>query len=152
MRIIVIGSGVIGVTSAWYLSNAGHEVTVIDRQESPARETSFANGGQISVGQAEPWANPAAPLKILKWLGREDAPLLFRLRSDLNQWSWALKFLPEVNRSKALLDPIFKITYGLIVAGIRPSFTSVRASFIFSLQIAISQTEIIPIPPPKAFP
>ncbi len=95
MRIIVIGSGVIGVTSAWYLSNAGHEVTVIDRQESPARETSFANGGQISVGQAEPWANPAAPLKILKWLGREDAPLLFRLRSDLNQWSWALKFLIE---------------------------------------------------------
>src|SRR6056300_569796 len=66
--------------------------------------------------------------------------------------SLALKFLPLVNKSKALLEPIFKITYGLIVAGIKPSFTSVRASFMFSVQIAISQTEIIPIPPPKALP
>ena len=95
MKILVFGAGVIGVTSAWYLAKAGHEVTVIERQPAAGMETSFANGGQISVSHAEPWANPGAPLKILKWLGREDAPLLFRLRADLRQWSWGLRFLLE---------------------------------------------------------
>jgi D-amino-acid dehydrogenase len=95
MKILVFGAGVIGVTSAWYLAKAGHEVVVIDRQAAAGMETSFANGGQISVSHAEPWANPGAPLKILKWLGREDAPLLFRLRADLRQWSWGLRFLLE---------------------------------------------------------
>ena len=95
MKVLVFGAGVIGVTSAWYLAKAGHEVAVIDRQPAAGMETSFANGGQISVSHAEPWANPGAPLKILKWLGREDAPLLFRLRADLRQWSWGLRFLLE---------------------------------------------------------
>jgi len=95
MKVLVFGAGVIGVTSAWYLAQSGHEVTVIDRQPAAGLETSFANGGQISVSHAEPWANPGAPLKILKWLGREDAPLLFRLRADLRQWSWGLRFLVE---------------------------------------------------------
>ena len=95
MKILVLGAGVIGVSTAWFLSKAGHDVTVLDRQDSPGKETSFANGGQISAGQAEPWANPAAPAKIVKWLGREDAPLLFRLRADASQWSWGLKFLLE---------------------------------------------------------
>jgi D-amino-acid dehydrogenase len=95
MRIVVLGAGVIGVTSAWYLAEGGHEVTVLDRQSSPAMETSFANGGQISVSHAEPWANPGAPLKILRWLGREDAPLLWRLRPDLAQWRWGLEFLAQ---------------------------------------------------------
>ena len=95
MKIMVLGAGVIGVTSAWYLAKAGHEVTVVERQPAAGMETSFANGGQISVSHAEPWANPGAPLKILKWLGREDAPLLFRLRADLRQWSWGLRFLLE---------------------------------------------------------
>ena len=95
MRAIVLGSGLLGVSSAYYLSRLGHEVTVIDRQASPAAETSFANGGQISVSHAEPWANPSAPLKVLKWLAREDAPLLFRFRSDLRQWLWVLEFLRE---------------------------------------------------------
>jgi D-amino-acid dehydrogenase len=95
MRVIVLGAGVVGVTTAWYLSAAGHEVTVIDRQPSPAQETSFANGGQISVSHAEPWANPTAPLKVLEWLGREDAPLLWRWRADLRQWLWGLRFLRE---------------------------------------------------------
>jgi D-amino-acid dehydrogenase len=95
MRVVVLGAGVIGVTSAWYLAQDGHEVTVIDRQPAPGMETSFANGGQISVSHAEPWANPAAPKKILQWLGREDAPLLFRLRADWRQWSWGLRFLFE---------------------------------------------------------
>ena len=85
MRVVVLGAGVIGTTSAWYLAQSGHEVTVVDRQPEPALETSFANGGQISVSHSEPWANPTAPLKILKWLGREDAPLLFRPRAELAQ-------------------------------------------------------------------
>ena len=95
MKITVLGAGVTGITSAWFLRQAGHEVTVVERQPGAALETSFANGGQISVSHAEPWANPGAPLKLLKWLGQEDAPLLFRLRPDLNQWLWGLAFLRE---------------------------------------------------------
>ncbi|MEW6164233.1 MAG: D-amino acid dehydrogenase [Pseudomonadota bacterium] len=95
MRIVVLGAGLIGVGSAWFLAADGHEVVVVDRQPGPARETSFANGGQISTSHAEPWANPAAPLKVLKWLGREDSPLLWRLRADPAQWAWGLRFLRE---------------------------------------------------------
>ena len=95
MNVVVLGAGLLGVTSAWYLRQLGHEVTVVDRQATPAAETSFANGGQISVSHAEPWANPGAPLKVLQWLGKEDAPLLFRLRADARQWAWGLQFLRE---------------------------------------------------------
>ncbi len=95
MKVIVLGAGIVGTASAWFLQKAGHEVTVIDRQPGAAQETSFANGGQISVSHAEPWANPSAPLKLLKWLGREDAPLLFRLRPEWLQWRWGLAFLRE---------------------------------------------------------
>ncbi len=95
MKVMVLGAGVVGVTSAWYLAAAGHEVTVLDRQPGAGLETSFANGGQISVSHSEPWANPTAPLKILQWLGREDAPLLFRPRADLAQWLWGARFLRE---------------------------------------------------------
>lgn len=93
MKIVVLGAGVIGVTSAWYLRQAGHEVQVIDRREGPALETSFANGGQISADHAAPWAGPGVPLQALKWLAREDAPLLFRLRADPAQWRWGVEFL-----------------------------------------------------------
>jgi D-amino-acid dehydrogenase len=95
MKVIVLGAGLLGVTSAYFLRQQGHEVTVVDRQATPAAETSFANGGQISVSHAEPWANPSAPLKVLKWLGQEDAPLLFRIRADMRQWLWGLQFLRE---------------------------------------------------------
>jgi D-amino-acid dehydrogenase len=95
MKIAVLGAGVVGVTSAWYLTRAGHEVTVVDRQDAAAMETSFANGGQISTSHAEPWANPATPKQILNWLGREDSPMLFRLRADPRQWAWGLAFLRE---------------------------------------------------------
>jgi D-amino-acid dehydrogenase len=95
MHVIVLGAGLIGVTSAWYLRQAGHAVTVIERQPAAGLETSFANGGQISVSHPEPWANPGAPAQILRWLGREDAPLLFRPRLDWGQWSWGLRFLRE---------------------------------------------------------
>jgi D-amino-acid dehydrogenase len=95
VKILILGAGVIGVTSAWYLSQAGHEVTVVDRGAEPASETSFANGGQISAGHAEPWAKPEVVPKIFRWLGREDAPLLFRPRADWAQWRWGLGFLRE---------------------------------------------------------
>jgi D-amino-acid dehydrogenase len=95
MKVIVLGSGIIGTASAWFLNKAGHDVSVIERQPGAAQETSFANGGQISVSHAEPWANPAAPMKVLKWLGQEDAPLLFRLRPEWLQWKWGLSFLRE---------------------------------------------------------
>ncbi len=95
MKVLVLGSGLLGVSSAYYLSKLGHDVTVVDRQASPAAETSFANGGQISVSHAEPWANPSAPLKVLQWLGKEDAPLLFRIRADMRQWMWGLQFMRE---------------------------------------------------------
>lgn len=101
MKIIVMGAGVIGVASAWYLAKAGHEVVVLERNAGAARETSFGNGGQISVSHAEPWANPSAPLKMLKWLGREDAPLLFRLRADPVQWRWGLRFLSECRAARS---------------------------------------------------
>src|SRR5262245_24339535 len=100
MRVIVLGAVLLGVTSAYCLQQPGHEVTVVDRQAPPAAETSFANGGQISVSHAEPWANPSAALKVLQWLGKEDAPLLFRLRADLRQWLWGLAFLRECSPAR----------------------------------------------------
>ncbi|WP_153111964.1 D-amino acid dehydrogenase [Propionivibrio limicola] len=96
MKILILGAGVVGVSSAWYLAKAGHEVTVVDRQPAPALETSFANGGQISVSHAEPWSNPHAPMRALSWMGREDAPLLFRLRpTDFALLDWSWRFLRE---------------------------------------------------------
>src|SRR4051812_15478688 len=111
MKVIVLGAGVIGTTSAYYLNRLGCEVTVVDRQAAPAAETSFANGGQISVSHAEPWANPGAPLKVLKWLLREDAPLLFRLKPSLRQWIWGLSFLRECTpaRTRRNIEQIVRL-------------------------------------------
>ncbi len=95
MKILVLGAGVVGTCSAWYLQAAGHEVTVVDRQPAAGLETSFANGGQISVSHAEPWANPHVLPRLLKWLGRRDAPLLWHWRADPQQWLWGLRFLRE---------------------------------------------------------
>ncbi|HEY5637408.1 MAG TPA: D-amino acid dehydrogenase [Burkholderiales bacterium] len=95
MRIIVLGAGVIGVTSAWALAKAGHSVTVIERRAAAGMETSFGNGGQVAAGHAEPWAHPAVLGRVLAWMGRESAPLRVRLRADPAQWRWALGFLRE---------------------------------------------------------
>ncbi len=95
MKVVVLGSGIIGVATAWWLSQSGHEVVVIDRAMGPAQETSRANGGQIAVSHSQPWANPNAPWQILRWLTSEDAPLLFRPRLDPQQWLWGLMFLRE---------------------------------------------------------
>ena len=97
MNVVVLGAGIIGISTAWHLLERGHEVTVIDRQSGAAMETSFANAAQISVSYCEPWANRDAPLKALKWMFRNDAPLLFRPQFDLHQWLWGLKFLAQCN-------------------------------------------------------
>jgi len=106
VRIVVFGAGVVGITAAWYLAADGHEVTVVDRQPGPGLETSFANGGQVSAAHAAPWANPRAPLTILKWLGRADAPLLFRPRMDWLQWRWGMQFLVECLPSRTFANTL----------------------------------------------
>jgi len=101
MKIAVLGSGIIGTASAWWLAQAGHEVVVIERASGPAQQTSRANGGQISVSYAEPWANPQTPMKLLRWLTRDDAPLRFRLTADPSQWWWGALFLRECLPARA---------------------------------------------------
>jgi D-amino-acid dehydrogenase len=95
MKILVLGAGIIGTSTAWHLAQRGHDVTVVDRQAAAAQETSFANAGQISVSYCEPWANRQAPAKLLKWMFRKDAPLLFRPQLDWQQWRWGLQFLAQ---------------------------------------------------------
>ena len=93
MKIIVLGAGVLGVTSAWYLAKAGHEVTVIDRQTGPALETSYANAGEISPGYSSPWAAPGIPMKALKWMFQRHAPLVIQPRLDWQRISWMARML-----------------------------------------------------------
>lgn len=97
MKIVILGSGVIGVTSAWYLAEAGHEVIVIDRQEGPALETSFANAGEISPGYASPWAAPGIPMKAVKWLMMKHAPLILRPHADMAMLRWLVAMLGNCN-------------------------------------------------------
>lgn len=94
MKVVVLGAGVVGTAAAWYLRQAGHEVTVVERQAGAGLETSFANGGQVSPCHAEPWANPETPFKALEWLGHPDAPLIFKWwRYDPELWAWLARFL-----------------------------------------------------------
>ncbi|HAJ11439.1 MAG TPA: amino acid dehydrogenase, partial [Comamonadaceae bacterium] len=97
MRVVVLGAGVIGVNTAWQLLQRGHEVTLVDRQDEAAQETSFGNAAQISVSYCEPWANREAPLKALKWLFNPEGPLKFRPQLDPEQWRWGLQFLGQCN-------------------------------------------------------
>ena len=93
MRVAVLGGGVIGVTSAYFLAQAGHEVTLVERRSAPALETSFANAGEISPGYASPWAAPGVPRKALKWLMMEHAPLILQLKPDCAMLRWLLATL-----------------------------------------------------------
>jgi D-amino-acid dehydrogenase len=108
---MVLGSGVIGVTTAWYLAEAGHSVTVIDRQPGPARETSFANAGEISPGYASPWAGPGVPLKAIRWLLMRHGPLVVRPHLQPAQWRWMAQMLRNCTseryaRNKARMVPL----------------------------------------------
>ena len=98
--VIVLGAGITGVTTAYYLQQKGLKVAVIDRQDKSGEETSFANGGQISPSHAEPWANPTAPVQVLKWLTSKDSPLYFSPKWDLHQWRWIAKWLMECRQKK----------------------------------------------------
>lgn len=100
MQITVLGSGVIGVTTAYYLAKQGHEVTVIDRESGPGLETSFANAGQISPGYASPWAAPGIPLKAAKWLLQKHAPLVLRLTTDPQQYKWLLQMFANCTEAR----------------------------------------------------
>jgi D-amino-acid dehydrogenase len=93
MKVLVLGAGVIGTTTAYYLARAGHEVTVVDRQPGPARETSFANAGQVSPGYAAPWAAPGVPLKALRWMFQKHAPLAIGLDGSMDQLRWMWQML-----------------------------------------------------------
>lgn len=97
MKIIILGAGVIGVSSAWYLARAGHEVTVLDRQPAPAMETSFANAGEVSPGYAAPWAAPGIPMKAIRWLFMRHAPLIIQPRPDLAKIEWMMRMLGNCN-------------------------------------------------------
>ena len=130
MHIVVLGAGVIGTTAAWFLRADGHEVTVVDRQPVPGNETSFANGGQISVSHAEPWANPSAPLKVLSWIGREDSPLLVRMRRDPAMWRWFARFSLYKKPSLALAGESLTPAIFRVVAG-----QSCRARFCAAIPL-----------------
>ena len=93
MKVLVLGGGVIGVTSAYYLAKAGHEVTVVDRQPEPGLETSYANAGEVSPGYASPWAGPGVPVKAVKWLLMKHGPLVIRPKLDPAMWVWLAKML-----------------------------------------------------------
>ena len=93
MKVIVLGSGVIGTTSAWHLAQAGHEVTVIDRQDSAGKETSYANAGEVSPGYSAPWAGPGVPLKAIKWLLMQHRPLVIRPNLDMAMIRWGMQML-----------------------------------------------------------
>jgi D-amino-acid dehydrogenase len=93
VKVLVLGAGVIGTTTAYYLARAGHEVTVVDRQPGPALETSYANAGQVSPGYAAPWAAPGVPLKALRWMFQKHAPLAIGLDGSMAQLRWMWRML-----------------------------------------------------------
>ena len=100
MHVLILGSGVIGVTMAYYLSRDGHEVTVIDRQPGPALETSYANAGQVSPGYSAPWAGPGVPVKAIKWMLMHHSPLVIKPMLDPAMWRWGLAMLRNCTEAR----------------------------------------------------
>ena len=100
MKVLVLGSGVIGVTSAWFLAKAGHEVTVVDRQPAAGLETSYGNAGEVSPGYSSPWAAPGLPFKAIKWLFMKNRPLVIWPQMDPAQWVWGLSLLTNCTEKK----------------------------------------------------
>lgn len=109
MNIVVLGAGVVGITSAYYLARSGHSVTVVDRQPGPALETSFANAGEVSPGYSSPWAAPGVPAKAMKWLFMTHAPLVIRPMVDLATWRWMLAMLGNCTAAR------YKVNKGRMV-------------------------------------
>ncbi len=108
-HVVVLGAGLLGVTTAHYLAREGHQVTVIDRQKEPARETSFANAGLLTPGHAYAWASPRAPMILLKSLWRTDTALRWRLKLDPGMWAWGLKFLANCTAARNRENTVVKV-------------------------------------------
>ena len=104
VKVLVLGGGVIGVTTAYYLASSGHEVTVVDRQPEPALETSFANAGEVSPGYASPWAGPGVPIKAIKWLLMKHGPLVIRPKLDPAMWAWLIKMLRNCTSARYAIN------------------------------------------------
>ncbi len=100
MKIAVLGSGVIGITTAYFLARSGHDVTIIDRQSGTAQECSFANASQLSYCNAQPWSNRGSLKKAIQWLGRKDAPLRLNFKADINMWLWMARFVANCTESR----------------------------------------------------
>jgi len=100
MKVLILGSGVIGTTAAYYLAKAGHRVTVVDRQDGPAMETSFANAGEVSPGYSAPWAGPGVPLKAIKWMLMHHSPLVIWPMLDPSMWGWGLSMLRNCTEAR----------------------------------------------------
>lgn len=113
MNIVILGSGLLGVTTAYELAKRGFDVTVLERNHESARETSHANGGQLSYSHAEPWASPAVLPNICKWMFKSDAPLVLRPRADLDMISWGLKFLRNCTTARAEINCVNLLRLGL---------------------------------------
>ena len=104
MQVLILGSGVIGTTVAYYLAKAGHEVTVLDRQPAPALETSYANAGEVSPGYSAPWAGPGVPLKAIKWLLMRHSPLVIKPMLDPAMWRWGIAMLCNCTHARYELN------------------------------------------------
>ncbi len=113
MKIVILGSGLLGVTTAYELGKRGFDVTVLERNQESARETSHANGGQLSYSHAEPWAAPSVLPKIGKWMFKSDAPLVLRPRADLDMIKWGLKFLRNCTTARAEVNCVNMLRLGL---------------------------------------
>ena len=147
MKVLVLGAGVIGVTTAYYLNEAGHEVTVLDRQAGPALETSFANAGEISPGYASPWAGPGIPLKAIKWLLMRHGPLVVRPRMEMAMWMWLFRMLRNCTSgryaiNKARMVPLAEYSRDCLRAlreqTASPMTSAAAARFSFSARRASS--------------
>src|SRR5262249_15600669 len=112
MKALVIGAGVVGTTTAYFLWKRGCEVTVVERRADAALETSFGNGGVIHVSEAETWSRPGMPMKILRWLGDEQAPLLLRFRALPQMWRWGIGFLRDRAEARFVKNTLANLKFG----------------------------------------
>ncbi len=118
MRVVVLGGGVVGITTAYCLAEDGHEVVVVDRQTAPGLETSYANAGLIAPGHVYAWASPRAPRILLESLWRKDAALKFRLRADPRLWLWSLRFLANCTAERNQANTLRKLSLCLYSQGV----------------------------------
>jgi D-amino-acid dehydrogenase len=118
MKVIVLGAGVVGTATAYFLARRGFEVEVIERQKGAALETSFGNGGVIHASEVEPWSQPGMPIKILKWLGKENAPLLVRYGAIPKMWQWGLRFIANCTEERFHANTLVNLRLALHSLGV----------------------------------